>query len=349
MISAVSTESHTSPIAERATAADTIPCTLDIVIVNWNSGSCLRDCLRSIAAARRSVFQLGTVVLVDNGSTDASLEGVEDIALPLRVVRNPNNRGFAAACNQGARLGDADLVLFINPDAQLRPETLDLTVAFMTDPGNGHIGICGGQMWGDNGTPELSCSRFPTLMMFIAKMTGLARVFPRWFPRQRLTHEEVSASGVVDQVIGAYFMVRRWLFEALNGFDVRFFVYLEEVDFAYRAKRLGYSSYYLANVPVYHKGQQSSGQVRGLRLFYLLRSQTKYARKHWGARQAVLLAFLIMTVELPVRAAVAGARGRRDEIKEVGEAARLYAGYVSRRANDHWPRRGRGSDGGCAP
>jgi N-acetylglucosaminyl-diphospho-decaprenol L-rhamnosyltransferase len=299
------------------------------VIVNWNAGPHLGECLRSAAAAQRSTFELRQVVLVDNASTDGSLDGVDDVPLPLHVLRNAENRGFAAACNQGARAGSANLVLFLNPDTQVGREALDLSVAFMADRSNAHIGICGAQMVAGDGAPRFSCARFPTLMMFVAKMTGLDHAFPRWFPRQRLAAAEVNTSGIVDQVIGAYFLIRRPLFEALGGFDERFFVYLEDVDLAYRAKRAGYPSYFLAHVPVYHGEHVSSDQMRGQRLFYLLRSRTEYARKHWPAWQARLLATMILAVELPVRTIISGRRGR-GAARETGQAAWLYARYVLR-------------------
>ena len=267
-------------------------------------------------------------MVVDNGSTDDSLAGVRDLSLPLQVVQNAHNRGFAAACNQGARAGHADLLLFLNPDTRLLPETLDLSVAFMADPRNSGIGICGGQMLDDDGARDVSCWRFPTLSMFITMSTGLAHVYPRWFPKQRLAPEETNRSGVVDQVIGAYFLIRRSLFEALDGFDERFFLYLEDLDLAYRARRLGYPSYFLAHVPVHHKGRVSSEQVRGERLFYLLRSRTEYARKHWPPWQVVLLSAVQLVVELPVRAIVSSGRRRREEAKEIGRAAWLYIRYL---------------------
>jgi GT2 family glycosyltransferase len=263
-------------------------------------------------------------MVVDNASTDGSLEGLQGIELPLEILRNSENRGFSAACNQGAEAGDADLILFLNPDARVFPETLDLTVAFMADPANSHLGICGAQLVREGGEKQLYCSRFPTFGRFAAQTVGLHRVLPS----QRLTSEEVSHSGLVDLVIGAYFLIRRSLFEALDGFDERFFVYLEEIDLAYRAMRLGYPSYFLADVSVYHEEGVSSSQVRARRLFYLLRSRTHYARKHWSASQAALLAFLTLAVEFPARAINAMLHGRRDEMREVGQAARLYAGYL---------------------
>lgn len=306
---------------------------LDLVIVNWNTGRHLRECLTSVAGAEHQGFVLREVVVVDNGSTDDSLEGLTELPIPLRVLQNAGNRGFAAACNQGAKDGHGDLLLFLNPDTQLFEETLDRSVAFLVDPSNSTVGMCGGQMFNSDGVPELSCSRFPTLWMFAAKMLGFSHAFPRLAPNQRLTPEETTGSRVVDQVIGAYLLVRRSLFEALAGFDERFFVYFEDVDLAYRARKQGYSSYFLKDVRVLHREGVSSNQVRGKRLFYLLRSRTEYARKHWPPWQARLLAALTLALELPGRAFFMAARGQRGGTREVGEAAGLYVRYLLGQSN----------------
>jgi N-acetylglucosaminyl-diphospho-decaprenol L-rhamnosyltransferase len=302
---------------------------LDVVIVNWNTGPYLRECLDAVAAASRFAFGLGQVVVVDNASSDRSLADLSELALPLRIVRNAENRGFAAASNQGAREGDGDFILFLNPDTRVSRDALDRTVAFMTDPANAAIGICGGRMVGETGLEEFSCARFPTLWMIMAKMFGLAQVIPQWVPRQRIETGELQGSGIVDQVIGAYFLIRRPLFESLDGFDERFFVYMEDVDLAFRSRQLGHPSFFLADVTVHHMGQVSSDQVRGRRLFYSLRGRTEYAYKHWPRWQPPLLLFLTIAVELPVRWLVAAGRGQRDELKAVGDAASRYIRYAA--------------------
>ena len=301
---------------------------VDIVIVNWNTGPYLRECLRSVADSTRTQFELAQVVIVDNASRDDSLDGVEGFELPVRVLRNSTNRGFGAACNQGAAACSSELLLLLNPDTRVFPEALDRTVAFMVDPKNASIGICGARMVSDDATEDFSCWRFPTFSIWVGKLTGISYAFPRLIPMQRMTLEEIGGSGVVDQVIGAYNLIRRPLFEALNGFDERFFVYLEDVDLAYRARQLGYSSYFLSDVPIHHVGRVSSEQVRGRRLFYLIQSRTEYARKHWPRWQAAVLAGLMLVVEFPVRGGAALARGRSNEVKDVGEAALLYARYL---------------------
>lgn len=282
---------------------------LDIVVVNWNSGDLLRSGLASIKASKRDGFLLSKVVLVDNASTDMSLEGLDGLGLPLHIIRNRANLGFAAACNQGARAGDGDYVLFFNPDARLTEDTLSRTIAFMERPERARIGICGVRLTEDDGTMSVSCARFPTLRIFLGKATGLSRLFPGVFPEHFMRSSELQNSGEVDQVIGAFFMVRRSIYDFLNGFDERFFVYFEEVDFSLRAKQMGYSSYYLSDVSAYHRCGGTSEQIKAQRLFYSLRSRIQYAFKHFSTPSALLLVLFTCTVELAARILSSMAKG----------------------------------------
>jgi GT2 family glycosyltransferase len=300
---------------------------VDVVIVNWNTGRHLGACVDALASSERSGFDFGVLTIVDNASTDDSLAGVAGTNLPLRLIENENNLGFAAACNRGAAEGRGTFVLFLNPDARVSPSAIDATVRFMLEPDSSNVGIAGGQMVGDSGAEEFSCARFPTFGMYVAKLFGLARLFPDHVPRQRLRTDELPSRGAVDQVIGAYFLIRRELFERLGGFDERFFVYFEEVDLAFRARALGQQSFFLSDVLVHHSGQGSSDQVQGRRLYYQLRSRTEYARKHWPAWQAPVLAALTLGVELPVRYALGLARSDRSAQAAV-DAWRLFRGYL---------------------
>src|ERR1017187_7953172 len=116
---------------------------LDIVIVNWNSGPALADCLGSVTGAQNDKFVLSQVVVVDNASGDRSLDCCRESRLPLRVLRNSENLGYARACNQGARCGAADYMLFLNPDVRLSPGALAEPIAFLERPEAGAVGICG--------------------------------------------------------------------------------------------------------------------------------------------------------------------------------------------------------------
>src|SRR4051812_17612693 len=97
-----------------------------VVIVNWNSGAQLRECLTSFAVTADDDVTLSGVTVVDNASKDGSADPVDLPSVPLSVVRNSENRGFAAACNQGAEGSNADFILFLNPDTRLMPGSLEL-------------------------------------------------------------------------------------------------------------------------------------------------------------------------------------------------------------------------------
>jgi GT2 family glycosyltransferase len=301
-----------------------------IVIVNWNAGRYLRECLKSIAPWRHPDLALERVTVVDNGSSDGSAEGLEDVALPLEVVRNRANRGFAAACNQGAAGSAADYLLFLNPDTRLFADTLPAVVGFMDGDAARGFGVCGVQVVDERGAPAISCARFPTLRIVVGKMTGLHRLAPRLFPGHHLTPAETRHSGPVDQVIGAFFFVRRDLFGRLGGFDERYFIYYEEVDFALRAREAGMGTFFLREWHVMHAENVSTEQVPASRLYHSLRSRSRYAAVHWPRRQAWLLVALTLSVELAARVGRAALRRRPGEIAQIGAAYRRFVADLVR-------------------
>ncbi len=269
---------------------------LDIIIVNWNSGEQLRDCLASIAqTGPRSI--LGRVVVVDNASTDDSLAGVERIELPLQIVRNQQNKGFGAACNQGATEGHAEYLLFLNPDARLQPDSLTIPLGFLADPTQADVGICGIQLLNDDGNVARHCSRLPTAGVLVSQSLGLDQLLPQWFSGHIMTEWDHCATRTVDHVIGAFFLMRRTVFEQLGGFDERFFVYLEDLDFSLRAHQAGWTTVYLADAQAFHRGGGTSEQAKARRLFYSLRSRILYASKHFSRRGAGMVMAVTLLVE----------------------------------------------------
>jgi GT2 family glycosyltransferase len=276
---------------------------LDIIIVNWNAGKQLHDCLESIVTAKQDNFELNKVVVVDNASSDGSDIDIEanDFNLPLKVIRNSENRGFAAACNQGAAGSDADYLLFLNPDTRLFTDSLSKPLAFMEQAESTNIGICGIKLIDESGNVTSCCSRFPSLKIIFGKVTGLSQILPNIFPSHLMLPQELFISSEVEQVIGAFFLVRRSVYIENNGFDERFFVYFEEVDFSLRAKQAGYSSYYYSEATAYHKGGGCSEQIKSTRLFYSLRSRLQYGLKHYSLLENVALIILTLIVEFVSR------------------------------------------------
>ena len=257
------------------------PKAVDIVIVNWNAGAQLMRCLQSIRSSAAHAHC--TVRVIDNGSSDGSLEQAEaafegeDVAF----VRAGANLGFGKACNRGARLGSAEFILFLNPDAELRKDALAQALALLRSPAHARTGICGVQLVDEHGHVARSCARLPNAARMAAHARGLTRRFPRLgYAMGEWPHD---ATRQVGHVIGAFYLVRRSLFEALGGFDERFFLYFEDLDFSCRAQRAGWASWYVATAQALHAGGGTSRQIKARRLFYSLRSRLLYARKHFSA------------------------------------------------------------------
>ena len=268
---------------------------VDIIIVNWIAGHQLWRCLRSIERHGRELE--GKVVVVDNASTDTSLDYALTVDLPVHVIRNNDNLGFARACNQGAAVCDAPYLLFLNPDTELYDVSLEVPLEFMENNAHKDVGICGIQLIDEHGNVPKTCARFPSLARFIARILGLNRIPGLKGTGVHMKEWDHQSNRLVDQVIGAFFLVRRKLFEDLEGFDERFFVYFEEVDFSKRARSLGWKTWYLADARAFHAGGGTSKQVKTQRLFYSLRSRLLYAFKHFPRWQAMILVVFTILVE----------------------------------------------------
>jgi N-acetylglucosaminyl-diphospho-decaprenol L-rhamnosyltransferase len=274
----------------------------DIVIVNWNTGTKLYECLQSIPLACPASFvQLSHCTVVDNASTDGSLNALSELPLPLEIIHNEANKGFAYASNQGAKVGDAQYILFLNPDSKLFPDNLQKAFLFLEEKQNERVGILGIQLIDGDGIVQRNVARFPTPNSLFYQMLGLDRLWPHRFPPHFLREWDHQDDKEVDQVEGAFFLVRRQLFEELDGFDERFFMYFEDLDFAYRAKQAGWKSYYLAETKALHYGGAASNQVKDRRLFYVLKSRVLYVAKHFGLLPAFVILFASVAVETWVR------------------------------------------------
>ena len=206
---------------------------IDIVLVNWNSGSDLRRCLEILTplVASRAAAR---IVVVDNASTDDSVVGVGG---SVSVIRNTVNRGFAAACNQGAAVGENPYVLFLNVDIAATDEALRAGAAVLErEPG---VAIVGVSLREADDSVQPSIAPFPSVRAMIGHALGLDRLGLPVFPTHFDPVEAHAQTRDADQVMGAFFLVRRSVFDALGGFDERFFVFYEELDFSLRVRQCG--------------------------------------------------------------------------------------------------------------
>lgn len=269
---------------------------LGIVIVNFNSSSLLKRCIDSVF---KSDFQdiLLKVVIVDNNSKDDSLKINHLDNTDLIIIKNTENKGFGYACNQGVKeLRDFDYILFLNPDTEVYRNTFKESISFLQK--NQDISILGVLHENEKGAVQISCSRTPTPIKIIYDIFGLSKLFPKLFtPATLMTNFDHMQSRFVNQVMGAYMLMNKKVFDELEGFDTRFFVYYEDADFALRARQLGLQSYYNANIKILHLGRGTTKDISHVALFYNLRSRTQFVYKHYGKFYGGLILFLTIILE----------------------------------------------------
>lgn len=263
---------------------------VDVVVVNWNAGPRLARCLRSFAGSPL----VASTVVVDNASSDGSV-----IEMPnVTVIRNTTNVGYGTACNQGAALGSAEFILFLNPDAEIRHEALAGLLSHTSDPS---VAVIAPALRTSTGRLARGCCRNPSLMSMLAEIAAVDRIFPSTgFLMREWDHKTTS---MVFHVIGACVLLRRAAFESLRGFDERFFMYFEDLDLSVRVARRGWKTLYVAGIEATHEGCACSSQIPGRRMLWLIRSRISFCRKHFGTVQSAILIGAMLLMESPIRVA----------------------------------------------
>ena len=289
---------------------------VSIIIVNWNAGHQLRDCIISISQYHHNIVE--QVIIVDNASIDNSLsllESITNLPFDLKIIKNHQNQGFGAACNQGAAIATTKYLLFLNPDALLFENSIKTPYQYMENPTNQNIGVVGIQLIDESGNISRSCARFPTLAMFTIQTLGMDRLglFSNYNIHMKDWAHDTTQS--VDHVIGAFYFIRKSLFEKIKGFDERYFVYLEDLDLSLKVKKTGGEIIYFANTQAFHAGGGTSRNVKATRLFYSLRSRLLYGFKHFSTMNSILLVLITLLLEPITRLALSVARMSFQDIK----------------------------------
>lgn len=290
-----------------------------IVIVNWNSGKQLKKCLKSINELNKINFVIDRVIVVDNNSNDYSCKISEEYEYELHIIKNKTNMGFAFACNQGAKDCISDYIIFLNPDTVMFNDTISNLSNFIVKS-MGKYKIIGIQLVDEKGNISRTCSRFPLNRREFFKAIGLTRIIPNI--GCLMSEWDHKSSRIVEQVIGAFFVVKTDVYKKLKGFDEQFFMYYEEVDFCKRATLKGIHSFYFVGAKAYHKGGGTSEQVIDKRLFYILQSYLKYEKKHYGML-FMLIALIIECLEYFTRLTLLVLSGQSKNIKMLNSSYKM--------------------------
>lgn len=300
-----------------------------VVVVTYNSAEVIGQCLDSCLGL--------PIVVVDNASSDATRDLVRQRPF-VSQISNVSNRGFAAAVNQGVAALDTELVLLLNPDAEL-VTPIDPLVEACAREGTG---AAGGRLVDETGKVQsgFTLRRFPTPVALTFEVLGINRMFPgnRVNQRYRCLDMDLDQPAEADQPAGAFLMFRREVWQRLGGFDTQFHpLWFEDVDFCKRARDFGLKILYVPQVIARHRGGHSIAELDwGCRQVYWYVSLLKYASKHFrpyayrGVSAAVVLGSIVRAAietvrwrsarPLKVYATIAKVAGRSMLSGRVGDA-----------------------------
>jgi len=276
---------------------------VSVIIVSWNVRELLKQCLRSVNSEESTLNSslstvhrslLTEVIVVDNASSDGTVQMLRDEFPDTRVIVNSQNLGFTRANNQALAIARGRYLFLLNPDTELAPNALSAMTAYAD--AHPRVGIIGPKLFYGDGSLQSSRRRFPTLATAFLEST----IFQQWFPRNRaltryfMLDTSDDETQDVDWVTGSAMFVRREMYEQVGGFDEQFFMYSEELDWCYRAKQAGWQIMYLPTAQVTHYEGKSSEQIVVQRDIYFHSSKIRFFRKYRGAFVAeILRAFLV--------------------------------------------------------
>jgi len=257
---------------------------LDVSVILLTRNTCqqTREAIQSVLASSGPLSK--EIHVIDNGSTDDTARILPTAFPEIHYQTMERNLGFARGVNLAAREAKGDFLLLLNSDARLSPDALQLAVAWMhADPG---CAIAGAQLLYADGKKQNSIANFPSLATELLNKFLLRTLWPKRFPGKEQEYPEPME---IESVVGAFFLVRRDVWETLGGMDERFFFFLEETDFCLRARQAGFATVHLPQVLVWHgQGQTAKQDLPAARIEYW-RSRYAYFAKHRSAAVRLLL------------------------------------------------------------
>ena len=232
--------------------------TLSIVIVNYNVKDLLYNCLKSIYNNSENINV--EIFVVDNNSSDHSIQMVEQHFPEVITIKNSKNVGFSTANNQAIKLCKNELILLLNPDTIIKPNTLNECIQFMKK--NQNCGALSVLMKNGKGDflPE-SKRGFPSPIVSFFRLFKFHKLFPQsaFFNQYYLGHLDKYSRHEIDVLCGAFFLSRKKVFDTVGLLDESFFMYGEDIDLSYRIKKSGYSIFYLGDLEIIHfKGESTN-------------------------------------------------------------------------------------------
>ena len=261
--------------------------TLSIIIVNWNTREMLRDCLAS-AFAGLGASCPAEVIVIDNASEDGSLAMVAADFPQARLIRNTENRGFAAANNQGFAVAQGRHVLLLNSDTIVHGEVLARSVDWLD--AHPDVAAMGCRVLNTDGTVQRTCSMYPSLLNQVLLTSGLWKLrWPRFLGRGQIGHWNRDSEREVEVISGCYMLVRRSVIDEIGPLDEDFFFFGEETDWCRRMRDAGWRLMFAPVGEITHHGGASAKKLNHKRDILLTTAKVHLHRKHEGRLSAFLI------------------------------------------------------------
>jgi len=265
---------------------------VSIIIVSYNTKEMTIECIKSVIEQTRQVkYEL---IVFDNNSSDGSADAIISSFPDITVFKNKENYGFAQGNNVAIKEASGEYVLLLNPDTVVLNRAIDNLVLFSKE--NILAGIWGGRtLFADKSLNPSSCWNKMTVWSLFCRASGLAVIFPNneFFNSEAIGGWQRDSVKEVDIVSGCFFLIKKSLWESLNGFDRRFFMYGEEADLCLRAKKLGVTPLVTDKAEIIHYGGASEKKRAG-KLIKLLKAKVQLIRNHWKPGIKELGVFLLM-------------------------------------------------------
>ncbi|MCG8432308.1 MAG: glycosyltransferase [Candidatus Omnitrophica bacterium] len=264
---------------------------VSVLIVNYNACRLVVECIRSIYRWRLSCsFE---VIVVDNNSSDDSVERIRAEFPRVRLEVNRENIGFARANNQAFSVSRGSYCLLLNPDAQVFRGSVDALFGFMES--NPAVGVCGPQLLRSDHSVQRSFSRFPSRRRELMEsiFLGRATLGSKSVSFLGLRNSGITESRSVEWITGACLMLRRKMCDQIGMFDPRFFLYYEEVDLCYRARRHGWDIVVYPEAKVLHHGGRSTRLRLEMSLIEAYKSRYYFFKKHFPPQAVMQISSLI--------------------------------------------------------
>ena len=269
---------------------------LTIIIVNYNTRALLLACLESIDSSLHPDWE---IIVVDNGSTDDSIPELKRTFPALRLIENKKNLGFAAANNQAIRIAKGKYVLLLNSDTEVKDNAIEKTLNFLEQHSEYSAATCSLVL--TDGTLDPASHRgFPTPWAALTYFSGLEKVFPKsvLFGQYHQGYKNLAVTHDIDCPSGAFFLVRRDVITDIGMLDEDYFMYGEDIDWAYRMKQKGHRIAFYPSATVLHRKKQSgrSSASKELKIKiqrYFYQTMILFYQKHYKSQYPAVISQLV--------------------------------------------------------